>query len=405
MVYLESRHVQAAKKNCYFCIYPFMDTGMKIQKFYRVAGLVPTTFEYGRQVMSGGLERLATEPDIEVMWFQQEFPPPERMARWQVEGVIGMFSDGNPSGPWTDLGVPVVNASSSLQALPVVNVSTNHERIGRMAAEHLQEKGLKSFAYLGLENRRFSDRRQEGFFRALNGLQPHTLILPSKMWDWFDLILEWAAALPKPTGVFCAGDNEARVFLSVCRSHSIKVPEELVVIGGNNDEDVCLSCIPQLTSVPARAREVGWRAMDVLVSRLHEPDAPVADRVVEPASPIPRESTNILFGVQDPEIEKLLQFIRENIQNRIGVEELAVRYKGSRRTLETRFRRELGRTPLEEIHRVRLETVKRLLSDTNLALSEVARLSGIVNINHLCVFFRRQTGISPGAYRELCAER
>lgn len=375
------------------------------KKFFRVAGLIPTTFGYGRDVMHGALERLSPEPDIEVLWFQQDFPPPKRMERWQVQGVLGLFSDENPSKAWTEIGVPVVNASSSLQPPPVVNVCTNHESIGRMAAEHLLEKGLKSFAFLGLENKRFSDRRQKGFAKALADRKPEVLILPSKMWDWFDLVLGWANALPKPTGVFCAGDNEARVFLSVCRSHGIRVPDELVVIGGNNEEDVCLSCIPQLTSIPNRAREVGWSAMDILVRQLRRPGKLPSDKVVEPLDPIPRESTNILFGVTDPEIEKLLQFIRENIQNRIGVEEVAARYRGSRRTLETRFRRELGRTPLEEIHRVRLNVIKRLLSDTTLSLNDVARESGIGTINHLCVFFKKHTGFSPGAYRELSEKR
>ena len=365
----------------------------------RIAGLMPTTFGYGREVMAGALSQLTLHPTLEVLWFQEEYPPVDMLREWGADGIIGLFSDNHPAEPYLKLGLPMVNTSSAKQEKPVLNVQSDHHALGKLAAEHLMEKGLKHFAFLGLEQRSFTPQREAGFTEGLGGIPFTSHWLPIKMWDWLDQMWTFIQELPTPCGVFCVGDNEARIFLSVCRAHGVRVPDDLVVIGGNNEEDICLSCRPQLSSISNRAKKVGEVAVKLLLERLNHPLRHCEDLIVSPGAVIQRASSDILLTVEDPEIEAVLQFIRNHVQDQIDVEHVMQHFKGSRRTLENRFKKHLGRTPLAEIHRVRLNLIRQYLRDTDLSLTEVAEKSGIATINHLCSFFKKQTGLTPAEYR------
>ncbi|MCC5850742.1 MAG: substrate-binding domain-containing protein [Verrucomicrobia bacterium] len=365
----------------------------------RIAGLMPTTFGYGREVMAGALNQLAQHPTLEVLWFQEEYPPVDMLREWKADGIIGIFSDLHPAEPYLKLGIPMVNTSSAKQARPVLNVQSDHHALGKLAAEHLVEKGLKHFAFLGLEQRSFSVQRKAGFAEGLGAESFESCLLPNKMWNWLERMWSFIQDLPTPCGLFCTGDNEARIFLSVCRAHGVRVPDDLVVIGGNNEEDICRSCRPQLSSISNRAKQVGEVAVKLLMERLNHPQRLCEDIVISPGAVIQRASSDILLTVDDPEIEAVLQFIRNHVQDQIDVEHVMRHFDGSRRTLENRFKKTLGRTPLAEIHRVRLNLIRQYLRDTDLPLTEVAEKTGIATINHLCSFFKKQTGLTPADYR------
>lgn len=360
---------------------------------------MPTTFGYGRGVMAGAMEYLGGHPDVEMLWFQQEYPPVEMLREWRADGILGSFSSRLPVEPYLSLGIPILNVSSAPQVAPVINVRTDQDAVGRLAAEHLKAKGVNEFAYLGMKGPRFSKDRGTAFSAHLPGVNVHEYALPPSMWTWLDLLHDWVAQLPKPCGVFCAGDNEARVLLSVCRTSGIAVPEQLVVLGANNEEDLCMACTPALSSIPARFRLIGATAMELLVQRVEFPQRKFEDQLIAPLPPIQRASTDVRHLLEDPAITDILRYIRAHIHENIGVDQVASRYPGSRRTFEIRFKKLLGRTPLAEIHAVRLERIQQLLRDTELPLADIAEKSGIATVNHLCAFFKKHQGESPGQYR------
>jgi LacI family transcriptional regulator len=354
--------------------------------------------------MAGAMDYLQPHPHHDVLWFQQDFPPPSHLAKWKVDGIIGQFTRDQPASAYRDLNVPIVNVSSMPQTAPVVNVTADHQAIGRQAGLHLFQCGLRDFAFLGLSRRRFSKERETGFKHGLTGTTFHRLILPEKMWDWPQLIEEWLDALPRPCGVFCAGDNEARLFLSVCRARDIRVPEDFAVIGANNEEEICLSCNPALTSIPTRARHIGQVAMDLL-DRMIGGGATPDDVVLDPFPVVQRGSTDVLFAVDDPELSAALAYIREHIGDGIGVQQVVEHTGVSRRTLESRFKAQLGRSPLAEIHRVRLDLIRQRLRDSQDSLQEIADAAGIATVNHLCGFFRKHENRTPGEYRDRMREK
>lgn len=367
----------------------------------RIAVILPTSFGYGRSLMAGAMAWLAKNPANEVLWFQSGAPPADMLRKWGVKGILGHFPTLGPGSSYLRLGVPLVNLSASVQPSPVVTVCCDHRGLGERAAEYLHERGLRNFGYLGFAERRFSAEREAGFRAGLGGSPVATLALPSEMWSWLERMRDWVAALPKPCGAFCVGDNEARVLLTVCLAHGVRVPEDLAILGCNNERDVCASCHPPLSSVRARAREIAETGMEQLRGMLRGEVVPETLRLRRmPPGPVEeRGSTDIVLAVKAPEINAALRHIRDHIHEPLGVDDLLKVYAGSRRSLEQRFRSALGRSPLEEIHRVRLKRIDRLLRDTDDTLSEIAADCGLSGPGALGNFYRKHRGISPQAAR------
>jgi len=366
----------------------------------RLAGLVPTTYGYGRGVVAGAMAYLAERPDLEMLWFQESHPPAEMLREWGAVGLLGIFSKHHPLDAFLALEVPIVNVSSTPFPSPVSNVGVDQREVGRLAAEHLRSKGLPAFAYLGVHDFQFSIERGRAYAEALAGETVHTCTLPPRMWTWLELLHAWVGALPKPCGVFCAGDNEARMLLSVCRTGGIAVPDELAVLGANNEEDLCMACSPALSSVPVRSHRIGFEAMELLVPRLEAPGRDPENRAISPAPAVQRASTDVMHRAEDPAISEALRYLRAHLHEGIGVEQIAQHYPGSRRTFELHFKKCMGHSPLAEIHAVRMERICQLLRDTDLNLRDIAERSGIATVNHLCAFFKKHRGESPGQFRE-----
>lgn len=343
---------------------------------------------------------LAEHPAHEVLWFQEGTPPVDMLRKWGVTGILGHFRPSAPVDPLLQLQVPIVNLSSQPQPAPVITVCCDHEGLGRQAATYLFDRGVRNFAYLGLEGLSFSQQRQAGFQKKFP-TQCAVLNLPKDMSHWLDLLKDWVLSLPQPCGVFCVGDNEARILLTLCRTYGIRVPEDLLVLGCNNERDVCASCHPTLSSVRAQARKIARTGLKWLTAMIQNGLKPNPRKIVIPSGPVEeRGSTDLIFAVTDPQISAVLQFIQKHHHEIMGVEDLLTVYPGSRRSLEQRFRKALGRTPLEEIHRIKINLIKKALRDTEDTLSEIANKCGLSGPGALGNFFRKHQGLSPQAFRK-----
>jgi LacI family transcriptional regulator len=210
----------------------------------------------------------------------------------------------------------------------------------------------------------------------------------------------WVRSLPRPCGVFTCTDGWARAVERYARVAGLRIPEDLALIGANNDELECELMSPPLSSVMIPWQELGRHAA-ILVARALEGHTIAGERVaVAPTSVVARRSSDVI-AIGDELVAEAVRFIRENSERRLTVTMVAraVGGGGGRQRLERRFRSVLDRTVQEEIRRAHVETAKRWLDTTHLALSEVARRSGFTSAALLNAAFQREFGIAPGAYR------
>ncbi len=209
---------------------------------------------------------------------------------------------------------------------------------------------------------------------------------------------EWLSGLPKPLAVMAANDSRARQVLEACRAQSLRVPEEVAVIGVDNDELLCRLSSPLLTSVEQGAERIGHEAA-VLLERIMDGRKPRRRRIViDPVRVVTRRSTDIL-AIEDPVAAKAMSYIWENATYGIKVKQVAGAVNCSRATLETRFKLALGYSVHTAIGNVRLEQARRLVRETNLSLKQIAANTGFRSVQHMTTVFGRAFGHAPAAYR------
>jgi LacI family transcriptional regulator len=305
------------------------------------------------------------------------------------------------------LKIPVVVAIGTRElATSHCQILCANNSIGRMGAKALIGLGIKHFAYCGLAGLEFSDNRSLGFNQTLkeSGHSASIYISPrqSLTESWYleeRRLARWLLSLPKPAGLMACNDDRARTLAEVCRLNGIPVPDEIAILGVDNDEQVCGSANPPLSSIALAAERGGYEAAALLDSMMC--GRPLASKivVVHPIRVVQRQSTDIL-AIENMAIVRALRFVRENSNRSLRVPDLATVAGLSRRGLQDRFKEFIGRTPMEEIHRCRVEQVARLLVETNLSVGEIASASGFDIDAHLARYFARQVGMTPSAYRK-----
>jgi LacI family transcriptional regulator len=206
----------------------------------------------------------------------------------------------------------------------------------------------------------------------------------------------WVAALPKPVGIWAVNDLQAYRILEACRLAGAAVPDDVAVLGTDDDEPLCALCSPHLSSINMHVSEIGYHAAGAL-DRLMSGADPMAP-FIPPAEIVVRASTDT-FATADPAVKSVMGFIRDHFADPIGVKHLAAHGRISRRALERGFHQAVGRSPAQEIRRIRIEHAKRLLATTNLKMPEVARHCGFANAPRFSEAFARAAGRTPSAFR------
>jgi LacI family transcriptional regulator len=277
--------------------------------------------------------------------------------------------------------------------------------VARLAAEHLIERRLTQFAYVGSEDRGWSGRREKTFrtYLAKRGFEPFVYKSPKlrrdREWEREQALLaRWMSTLPTPIGVFACDDDRGREVLEACKLAGLNVPEDVAVVGVDNDEVFCELADPPLSSVSLNAETAGYRAAALLDDMMHNRQRKRQHIVVEALGVVTRRSTDIV-AVDDDDIGSALQFIRRQHGRDISVDRVAEEVALSRRSLEKRFRGIIGRTVLEEIQLTRLERAKRLLMETTHPISKVAELAGFGSAGYFIQFFQKHVGKTPRKFR------
>jgi LacI family transcriptional regulator len=277
--------------------------------------------------------------------------------------------------------------------------------VGRMAAEHFLERGFRHFAWCGDPRFVWSKLRGDGYAAALaeagfsvSEYQPPSASAETDDDAGLEALGQWLLQLPRPVAVFTCYDIRGREVLDACRRFSIPVPDEIAVLGVDNDELLCALAFPPLSSVVPNARRTGYEAAAVLEALMAGRDPGPMTRLVPPIGVVTRQSTDVL-AVEDRNVARAVRYIREHACEGICVDDVVSHAALSRRLLETRFKKLLGRSPHDEITRVQLRRVKELLAETDLPLAEIADRTGFRYVEYLSAVFKNKAGMPPGQFR------
>lgn len=324
---------------------------------------------------------------------------------WGANGII--MRDSRKGEEVIKMGVPVivsVHLKEQISGLPFID--TDGVKIGEMAAEHLLNRGLQWFGFCGYNELHWSRVRCQNFVRKIAEAGFDTNIYKPKVsrsrWSVEKeqaLMAEWLKSLPKPVGVMTSNDDRGRQLTEVCKIVGLRVPEEVAIIGVDNDDLVCELSDPPLSSVALNVERGGYEAAELL-DRLMKGEKMRNQSIIVPPTHIKiRQSTDIL-AIEDKDIIEAVRFINENAKHPIRVGEVANAVALTRRTLQQRFRRSLNRTVHDEIRRARMGQVARMLAETNLSVSEIAVALGYTGVEKISRYFRREMGMTPVAYRK-----
>ena len=314
----------------------------------------------------------------------------------EADGTITYAVPGQPdvAARLPEARGPVIFVEQPTRDHPTV--LADNAAIGRMAFEHLRSKGLRRFAYFTTYPVWPFTERQQAFEEAVRaaglsvcpGVERTSMLPAAEATAALEL---WLRGLPKPVAVFTGNADMCRAVSTQCRRAGIRVPEEVAVLGVDHDMLMCSLAWPTLSTIDHNMEGVGYAAAGLLARALEGealPDAPV---IVPPVGVIERQSTDTL-AVEDKDVAEALRFIRLNACRGLTCGEVLHHVPVARRTLETAFRRHLGRTMLQEIRRVQIEQAKKLFRETDLTIAQVASHCGFSYGTRLSAVFRKVTG-------------
>jgi LacI family transcriptional regulator len=325
---------------------------------------------------------------------------------WRGDGVIAFFGDRRTERLVAELRVPAVSIERGHDGVPtrIPVVATDNAAIGRLGAEHFLERGFRHLAYCGAADQEYwCEPRGAAFAEAAAAAGTTCSLFRRRQRvsrDWPSTLAglaEWIASLPRPTGILAGNDARARHVVEACRMVGRRVPEDVAVLGVDNDEMLCELTTPSLSSIEHDARRIGRRAAEMLDDMMN--GGRIQGTVlVPPLGVIARRSSDAL-AVVDPEVSAAIAFLHANVRRSVYVEDVARASGLSLSTLKSRFKLAVGRPVHAELQRLRIDEARRLLATTELPVKKVATLVGFADISHFTTAFRRHTGVPPGRYR------
>lgn len=376
-----------------------------------VAVFVDTAGNYGRRLLEG----IADYVESHQLWsiFVQpratgQFDP-AWLRRWKGHGVLAFVEDRGALVRLRRHGIPLVETYGHLKGLKTPSVCNDDQAIGRLAAEHLLARRFESFAFSGYPGEPWSERRFEGFCEALANAgcdcsrwnHPRSFRALS---DWEKSqrkLANWLGGLRRPLAIMACSDRHAVNVLDACRRVGIAVPDQAAVIGVDNDPCICRLAAPPLSSVADNPHKIGYEAA-ALLDRLMAGDRTASREetvLVPPMGVVARRSTDVTI-TSDPLIRDVLQFIHQHACEDINVATIVKRLPISRSAFYRRFAEAVERSPHEYLLLVRLERVKRLLAQSVLPMSQVARQAGFEHVEYMGAVFKQAIGVTPGEYRK-----
>ena len=330
---------------------------------------------------------------------------------WKGHGIISRAAKPGLFTAILKTGLPTVfftlsdrqrNATSRSD---ILEVFVDADSVGQSAADHLLGRGFRHFAFVGhAQDTDWSKRRERALARGLAGssIRPHVFPLDPKHAENWPVegrrMAKWIRKLPKPVGIMAANDARGLQILDACRQGGVTVPDEVAVIGVDNDELICTLCDPPLTTITLATADAGYRAAQALHALMLKQPPGTRQILIQARHILGRQSTETAVA-PDWRVEKARKFILKQASEMIQVRQVVEHVGVSRRSLEAHFAESVGHSILKEILGVRIERVKALLHGSTKPLEVIARGAGFSQANYMCKAFRKAIGCSPQEYR------
>ncbi len=375
----------------------------------RIILLIPEYVSYGRGLLRG----IARYSRLHGPWaFYSERGNPNRvislLKNWNASGIITYIPQGKAPENVIPANMPAVVLASDCEIPGYPNIIGDWNTDGKVAAEYFLNRGFRHFAYCSYANLDWPKIRGQAFENRLKkeGHDVHFYEQPylslHRHWEKEqEHLAAWLESLPKPIAVMACNDERGKHVLEACKIADLCIPEQVAVLGVDNDETICELTGPPLSSVAVNTERGGYEAAELLDKMIKNPGKNWANKdnvIVQTMQIETRQSTDVL-AIEDESVAKALRYIRMNAKKVLQVDDVANDAAVSRRGLERRFKKFLGRSIHEEIRRVRIEEICKLLLETNLSVSQISYSLGFPEIPHMSRFFTRETGMSPIEYR------
>ncbi|HRK29641.1 MAG TPA: DNA-binding transcriptional regulator [Tepidisphaeraceae bacterium] len=356
---------------------------------------------YGRDVLRGIMQYANRAGNWEfVMPPMYSIERKKAVSPKAVDGIVAMIHDQRSIRPFRRAGVPVLNVAHTLDYnvlthLHLPSVLPDDVAIGRLGYDYFRDRGFRNFGFCGHPTAAWSRTREHGFEIAAREAGHECF----KVHVADDVPVDWITTVPVPAAIMAANDRYAWHAVDACRNAGLRVPENVAVLGCDNDLMLVDMVRPSLSSIKPAAFSVGYEAGRILAELMQGGRISPEPHLIQPEGIVTRHSTDVLV-IEDETVAAAARFIRENAARPIGVEDVLEEVAAGRRTLERRFREEMGRSLLDEIRRVRIERAMQLLRDTSMDMPTIAEKCGFSSQARFATVFRKESGGTPTAYRK-----
>ena len=326
---------------------------------------------------------------------------------WKANGIVGQFYNNSEPQKLMGAGIAVVAQDFKERHTTIPNITGNYFETGKMGAEYFLKKGFENFAFYGFKNIVWSRERGLGFEERVkkDGYFVHyfeqkTRTKTRELWYYKPSALsQWLVSLPKPIALMTCDDNQGIHVTEACRLANLKIPEDVAVLGVDNDEILCNLSDPPLSSISLDTVKGGYEAGRLLHTMIESSNEDFYDIVVEPTQVVTRNSTDI-YATKDEYIGMALKFIHNNMDKNLKVQDVLQQVPLSRRSLEKRFHIVTGYPVYEYIFNLRIEKFTNKLLETDLSIFEIAVDLGLNDSKNIARQFRQVKGCTPVEYRK-----
>jgi LacI family transcriptional regulator len=380
----------------------------------RIALLIESSRMYGRELLRG-IAAYARQAGPWLFFHEERAladPVPPMLRRWAPDGILARLDSEELLRQVRALHLPTVDLYRDEDIPGIAGVTINQQALMEQAVRHFQERGFQNYAFCGFTRVFFSESREAFFVAELEkkGIQPHIFRYPSMKGvrslaafethaDRFTAKLaQWLKGLPKPVALMACNDMRAYQVLNVCNVLGIAVPEEVAVLGVDNDFIECELSTPPLSSIDPNAAKIGYEGAALLHRLIQGQPLPPRKILIEPQGIVTRRSTDVL-AIDDPDAAAAIQYVRRHALEHPAYNKILHELELSRSTLERWFQRYLGHSVSAEIFSIRIKHLQELLRKTPHSLETIARLCGFSHVETMSRLFKREVGVTPGKYR------